>query len=117
MDRIYGILGSLFYIGFLLLPFIITYIKKKRQVGALWNPVLQARVRIAGKELVCSHCQCKHFSKREGILVTSWVAFFRFSFWNQSAACFECIQCGCVQWFSRPKEEIVEMVRIPEKTS
>lgn len=118
LQSLKSIFASFFSIGILILPFAITYLKKKRQVGKLWSGVLCAKVRLQGKDLHCSHCASSHFFKREGILVTSWVAYFRFSFWNQSAACYECIRCGSVQWFSRPQQEEVEMIdltKLPTK--
>lgn len=95
---------------FVLLSFIvITCIKKKKQIGKTWSGRVTARVHIAGKPLSCQHCGNTQFQKREGILVTSLVCLFRFDYWNQSAACYTCIQCGCVHWFVRPTEEKVEI--------
>jgi hypothetical protein len=110
---ILGILGALLPIALMLVPFIITAIKKKRQLGKTWAGPLSATLQIAGKELSCRHCGQNKFQKREGILVTSWVALFHFQFWNQSAACYTCIRCGGVEWFVLPKEDKVQIERHP----
>jgi len=94
-----------------LLPFIITAIKKKRQLGKVWSGPLSASLFIAGKPLSCKHCGHVKFQKREGILVTSWVDFFGFSFWNHSGSCYSCIDCGHIEWFVSPKEENIEFTR------
>lgn len=113
MSLLYTLLSlcaSLLPISILIAPFIITAIKKRRQLGLLWpvNTATKAKLKIAGKNLQCTHCGNTKFQKREGILVTSWVAFFRLSFWNLSATCYTCADCGHIEWFVRPKEEDIE---------
>jgi hypothetical protein len=98
------------YLSLFISPFVITAVKKRRQLGRLWpaNTGSRAELSIAGKKLECTHCKQTKFQKREGILTTSWVAFFHFSCWNLSAACYTCVNCGHVEWFVRPKEEAFE---------
>jgi hypothetical protein len=103
-----GLVAILFYLAFLIVPFVVTAMKKRRQLGRGWTGPVSATLSISNKELCCKHCAHTKFQKREGILVTSWIAFFRLSFWNQSAACYTCAQCGHVEWFIRPTEEKVE---------
>jgi hypothetical protein len=79
---------------------IIVFVKKRRQVGKLWsNGGSTAIVEVENKKLQCTHCGHDHFRKREGLLATTWVAFFHFTFWNESARCFVCTNCGFVHWF------------------
>lgn len=106
-----SIFSFLFVIAVVAAPFVITALKKKKQIGDLWSGPLSAAVIIQDIPLTCSHCQSTKFQKREGILVTSWVALFRFEFWNQSAACYSCMKCGHIEWFVRPKDRVVEFER------
>ena len=93
------------YIAFLLFPWLITLIKKKKQLGKTWNIPNEKSVIIKDKKLTCPHCQNDQFSKVEGLLTTSWVTFFHFAFWNRSASCFVCSKCASVQWFLSPEEK------------
>jgi hypothetical protein len=96
--------GILIWISIIMLPFIITFVKKKKQYGKSWD-LLSAKVVIQEKLLICPHCQNENFFKREALITTSWVTFFHLAFWNQSGTCFVCSKCGLMQWFSRPKEK------------
>lgn len=88
---------------------IICYVKKKRQVGSLSSSLGgMATVVLAEKKLQCSHCGFDRFRKREGILATTWVTLFQFTFWNESARCFVCAKCGFVHWFLNREEKIEE---------
>lgn len=88
------------------LLFIITLMKKRSQLGQTWGGPVSAQVTIKDKILVCNHCGNDQFSKREGLLVTSWIVFFfRTQYWNRSARCFQCKNCGCVHWFVINKEQ------------
>lgn len=71
----------------------------------MWDRPVSAVVQIEGKELQCSHCGHNQFSKREGILVTKWVSLMGLSFWNRSARCFSCQNCGFLHWFVRTEEQ------------
>ena len=105
---IFSSIATLFFLAMIAAPFLITAIKKRRQVGGLWSGPVSAELHISGNKLSCKHCGYTKFQKREGILATSWVSFFRFSCWNQSAACYTCTRCGHIEWFVRNKEENVE---------
>src|SRR3989344_40072 len=89
----------------LIMPWIITFCKKKKQLGVTWDIPLTSTIEIHGKELKCSHCQGTQFSKREGLLTTTWVSFFRLAFWNRSASCFICQNCKFAHWFLSPCEK------------
>lgn len=107
MDQNAGsaIVAILFW-GFVIVGFIITFIKKRSQVGKTWSGGVGAKVTIKEKVLKCSHCGHDRFSKREGLVTTSWITFiFRSQFWNQSARCFQCKSCGFLHWFVDCKEE------------
>ncbi len=94
----------LFVLLFVISPTFI-FIKKRNQIGKTWWGPVQATVSIKNKTLNCSHCGHDKFDKREGILNTSWVMFFRFGFWNRSASCFICRDCGFLHWFVSPDEK------------
>ena len=91
---------------FFFLALIITIIKRKKQLGKVWSGPVSATLTIAGKQLNCSHCGHEKFQKREGLLVTSLVSLFAFSFWNQSGTCYTCSNCQHVEWFVRPQEKV-----------
>jgi len=84
---------------------LITYSKKKRQLGKIWDGPVSATVTIKEEGLQCTHCGHNKFDKREGLLTTTWVMLFNFAFWNESASCFVCKKCGFVHWFVSPEEE------------
>lgn len=105
-------LETIFFIGIPLIILLFTSIKRNRQVGKTWNGLLSATVLIQDKELHCTHCGHNKFQKREGMLTTTWVTFFRCAFWNQSVPCYVCKNCRFIHWFLEPKEK-VEIVRDP----
>jgi len=92
----------LLWIVILMIPFL----KRKYQLGQTWDKDFQTEVYIKNKKLQCSHCGNDKFSKREGLLNTTWVSFFRFGWLNYSASCFVCQNCGLIKWFVKPKEKI-----------
>lgn len=99
-------LGDLFGIFLAVLFIVISFVKKRRQVGKLWsNGGSTATVEVENKKLLCTHCGHDHFRKREGLLATTWVTLFQFTFWNESARCFVCTNCGFVHWFLTRKEK------------
>jgi len=98
-------LSSIVFLVFCLGVWGISLHKKKSQLGKTWDGPLTAIVVIKEKELQCSHCSHNQFSKVEGLLTTTWVTLFRFPFWNKSASCFVCKNCGFVHWFLQPKEK------------
>lgn len=100
----------MFLLSITVMILFVTYQKRKKQVGETWSGPLSATVVIQDKELHCQHCGHHKFNKREGMLTTTWVTFFRFAFWNQSAPCYVCKNCGFVHWFVQPKEK-AEVVR------
>ncbi|HEV8051408.1 MAG TPA: hypothetical protein VGP47_02860 [Parachlamydiaceae bacterium] len=84
--------------------FIITFIKKSKQMGKNRDERLSSTVNIQGKDLLCAHCGHNQFKKREGLLTTTWMTLFRMAFWNQSARCYVCTDCGNLHWFLSPNE-------------
>ncbi len=104
MDKkIFGELAVTVLIG--VISLIIVILKKKKQLGKIWEEPVHATVSIKDKNLKCSHCGHEKFSKREGLLTTSWLMLFRISFWNYSAPCYSCQNCGFLHWFIRPEEK------------
>lgn len=98
-------IDSIILISIVAIPFFLTFRKKQKQVGKMWDGPLSATVTVQDKELHCAHCGHHKFKKREGLLNTTWVTFFQFPFWNQSAPCYVCSNCGYVHWFLSPKEK------------
>lgn len=58
----------------LIIPMLITYIKKRVQLGQTWEYPVESPVRIEEKMLTCPHCGNSKFSKREGLMNTSWAS-------------------------------------------
>lgn len=81
------------------------FLKKRDQIGKTWSGPYSAKVTIKDVQLVCHHCKHDKFSKREGLIATSFVILFHFGFWNRSGACFVCKNCGYTHWFIDPKEK------------
>lgn len=103
--------GSIEWIAILVLivlTFAITIWKRKEQIGSCWSDQTGKKIAIKDKELHCNHCGCQNFRKLEGLLNTSLIMFFRLGFWNRSAACYTCIDCGFIHWFLSPEEKIYE---------
>ena len=92
-------------ISIFILPWLITLVKKKKQLGRTWRYPEISKITIQDKELKCAHCANDQFSKVEGLLTTSWVTFFHLAYWNRSASCFICSNCKNVHWFLSPKEK------------
>ena len=92
-------------LGLILLFFILVFYKKKKQVGKTWDGCVSAKVTIKDKLLNCSHCGHEKFGKREGLINTTWVTFFRFTFLNKGARCFVCKNCGFIHWFVDVEEK------------
>lgn len=92
-------------LGLIILFFIIVFYKKKKQVGKTWDGCVSAKVTINDQTLSCSHCGHDKFAKREGLINTTWVTLFRFPFFNKSARCFVCKNCGYLHWFVDTEEK------------
>ena len=82
-----------------------TFYKKRSEIGKTWDGAIGANVSIKDINLTCSHCSHNRFTKREGLLNTTWVTFFRLAFCNQGARCFVCKKCGYVHWFIATEEK------------
>lgn len=83
----------------------VVFYRRKKQLGKTWELPLASIIKVKGKELKCLHCGKRHFTKREGILVTTWMSFFRLVFFNESATCYVCLNCKFIHWFVKPNEE------------
>ena len=97
--------SMIIYLTLILGFFIILVFKKRNQVGKTWDGPIGAEVTIGDKILTCSHCGHNKFSKREGLLTTTWITLFLSPFWNRSARCFHCKNCGYLHWFIRSEEK------------
>jgi|GEM_PF-1093351 len=76
----------------------ITFWKKQRQLGKTWRGE-SATVTLGGKKLSCLYCGHDRFFKREGLLTTTWLMFWRLAFWNRSVPTFVCERCGFAHSF------------------
>jgi hypothetical protein len=72
--------------------------KRKTQFG---SPRSQVRVFMSERPLHCHVCEGNVFQKREGLLNTTWVTFFKLDSLNESAHCLACNSCGYVHWFAQ----------------
>lgn len=61
-------------------------------------------VRIAGKQLLCKHCDGETFSHRRAKLNTTFAELFDLAWLNRSADVFVCNHCGHLEWFLNPQE-------------
>lgn len=98
VDRIFILIGGLFI-------FLIAIWKKKHDFGRFFS-IKTTKVFINSQSLYCIHCQYEEFERREGIMATTFLTFFRFSFLNESAVCFACKRCGFIHWFIKPQENL-----------
>lgn len=98
-------LGYIVYFIFIFALLVTVLIKRHRQVGR--KEIYPTNIEVENKILECQHCGNDKFLKREGILVTTLIAFFLTPWWNESARCFVCSKCGFVHWFLNRNEKIV----------
>ena len=103
----------LFYLLLLISIFLLIFFKRRIQVGKTWNVNSEmgriSKITIKNKPLICFHCGENIFGKREGIVPTSWITFFRWTVFNRSARCFICKNCGFLHWFifsDKQKQEV-----------
>jgi len=82
----------------------ITIWKRIKSIGATWPA--ESKLAVKDKVLICAHCGCDSFYKREGLVNTSLFVLFHLGCWNKSAACYTCSNCGFVHWFIAPEEKI-----------
>ena len=72
--------------------------KRKTQFG---QPRSRVRVFLSDRPLRCQVCEGDVFQKREGLINTTWVTFFKLDPLNESAHCLACNACGYVHWFAQ----------------
>lgn len=95
--------------AFFLILFILLLFKRKKQIGKKWEGLVLTKVEINHIPLLCRHCNSEKFRKREALISTTFLSLFCWSFLNQSGAAYECIHCGFIAWFCRPKETTIEL--------
>ncbi|HEU63995.1 MAG: hypothetical protein KR126chlam4_01255 [Candidatus Anoxychlamydiales bacterium] len=96
-----------FWILIFLIFWLITLIKKKKQLGkSFFEP---KKIKVKDKNLQCYTCGNDTFSKREALLNTTWILFFKFGFWNRSGACYVCSNCSHIHWFVESKDHEIEL--------
>jgi len=96
----------LFQLAVLVVVILITIWKRKENIGNRWKEPGGRKLAIKDKELHCTHCGCQNFQKIEGLVNTSLIMLFQLGFWNRSAACYKCVDCGFIHWFMSPEEKV-----------
>ena len=72
--------------------------KRQRQFG---SPRDHVKVYSSNRPFRCHLCDGDVIQKREGLLNTTFVTFWQFGFFNESAHCLTCNSCGYVHWFAQ----------------
>lgn len=57
------------------------------------------RYLVAGRNVVCGHCENEEFTSRPGLINTRGLSFFGFDFANREATILVCSRCGHLEWF------------------
>ena len=53
-------------------------------------------------QLVCPHCGKDAFIQRSIMLNTQGLTFLQLDWLNQNANVLECVECGRLEWFTKP---------------
>jgi hypothetical protein len=59
---------------------------------------------VAGRKLVCPHCQHTEFYIRDSQLNTAGMEFLDLAWLNRSARNYICAGCGRIEWFLNPRD-------------
>jgi hypothetical protein len=54
---------------------------------------------LAGKPVICPHCNCAEFKAGEAQLNTALATLLHLDWTNRSATILSCTSCGQIQWF------------------
>ena len=65
-----------------------------------------ATVTRGGHDLICPHCKNDKFFRRSWLLNTSGMSFLNLDWLNQSATNYICSNCGRIEWFTTPKDDV-----------
>ena len=85
---------------------VILLIKKRNQLGKTWSGQFVAKIKVYDNYLKCHACNYDHFSKREGLLNTTFLTLFSLGQFNRSATCYICSRCGHIHWFNNKNQDI-----------
>lgn len=66
------------------------------------------RYEIAGKVLICQHCECDNFTTSSVQLNTAMMSLLELDWLNASAQVFGCRDCGRLEWFN-DQANVVEL--------
>jgi predicted nucleic-acid-binding Zn-ribbon protein len=61
---------------------------------------------IQGKSILCPLCGHSQFDQASALLNTPGMTFFGLDWANRTASLLCCKQCGRIEWFLRPPEEV-----------
>jgi hypothetical protein len=67
---------------------------------------IQGSFSLAGKTILCSHCQGDEFIADEAQLNTALMTLIELDWLNKSAAILTCTSCGQVLWFRQQPARI-----------
>jgi hypothetical protein len=77
--------------------FLYAWHKKKTQFGVALQNV---KVYVGQRPLRCHVCDGEAFSKREGLINTTWATLFKLDPFSESAHRVVCERCGIAHWFA-----------------
>ena len=64
------------------------------------------RISRGGRPLKCLHCGNDEFHERSSLLNTAGMSFFNLDWLNASATNYICSNCGRIEWFATPDEDV-----------
>jgi uncharacterized protein len=78
-----------------------------RAVQAMGEAPSGERYTVAGKAVICSHCESERFVEGRAQLNTAGMTFMNLDWANRTAATLTCTVCGHIHWFLADPEESV----------
>ncbi len=80
--------------------------KKKSLFDSTSTPHFTNSYQIQGKSITCPHCGSSQFDQAVALLNTPGMTFFNLDWANRTATTLSCKQCGRLEWYLRPPEEV-----------
>jgi uncharacterized protein len=78
-----------------------------RAVQAMGESPSGERYTVAGKGVICGHCESDRFVEGRAQLNTAGMTFLNLDWANRAAATLACTACGHIHWFLADPEESV----------
>jgi predicted nucleic-acid-binding Zn-ribbon protein len=79
---------------------------RKRLFDSTTTEHFTHRYQIQGKSVICPQCGHNEFDQGSILLNTPGMTFFGLDWANRTATVLSCRQCGRIEWFMRPPEEL-----------